>query len=109
VSARPPRKETQRSILAPHRSVKYLPQLKDHFKAIEVLRESDLEWVVFINGIFLDCFNPPEIVSYHNPNVFVVDLSNNVAGIPSDGNIPITFTYTFDVENYVLSIFSLEE
>lgn len=49
------------------------------------------------------------MVSYLKPNVFVVDLSNNVAGIPGDGNTPVTFTYTFDLAKYVLAILSLDE
>ncbi|ODM19702.1 hypothetical protein SI65_04688 [Aspergillus cristatus] len=57
-------------------NVELLPQLKDHFKAIEILRESGLQWTVFVNGIFLDYFGPPEMVSYLKPNVFVVDLAN---------------------------------
>lgn len=49
------------------------------------------------------------MISCHKPNVFVVDLSNNVAGIPWDGNTPVTFTYIFDLANYVLAILSLDE
>lgn len=49
------------------------------------------------------------MVSYLKPNVFVVDLANNVAGIPGDGNIPVTFINTFDLAKYVLVILSLDE
>lgn len=68
-----------------------------------------MQWTVFVNGIFLDYFGPPEMISYLKPNVFVVDLANNVAGIPGDGNTPVTFTYTFDLAKYVLAILSLGE
>ncbi|OJJ88705.1 uncharacterized protein ASPGLDRAFT_1499984 [Aspergillus glaucus CBS 516.65] len=97
------------AISYPKESIQILPQLKDYFKAIDILRQSGLQWTIFVNGIFLDYFGPSEMVSYLKPNVFVVDLSNNVAEIPGDGNTPVTFTYTLDLAKYVLAILSLDE
>ncbi|GFF69918.1 hypothetical protein IFM62136_07704 [Aspergillus lentulus] len=86
-----------------------LPQLKDYFKAIELLKESDLQWTVFLNGIFLDYFGPPELKSHLKANVFVLDMKNHVAAIPGDGNAPVTFTYSYDLARFVVAALDLEE
>ena len=52
---------------------------------MEELRTTDLQWTVFINGIFLDYFGMPHIKSYLKPNVFVIDVENKAAAIPGDG------------------------
>ncbi|OOF98860.1 hypothetical protein ASPCADRAFT_394218 [Aspergillus carbonarius ITEM 5010] len=91
----------------PKESLKVLPQLKDYFKAIEVLRASRLEWTIFVNGIFLDYFGSPALRSYLKPNVFVLDLANHVAAIPGDGNVPVTFTYTFDLARFMVAALDL--
>ncbi|PYI05406.1 NAD(P)-binding protein [Aspergillus sclerotiicarbonarius CBS 121057] len=93
----------------PERSLKVLPQLKDYFKAIEVLRASRLQWTIFVNGIFLDYFGPSTLRSYLKPNVFVLDLVSHVAAIPGDGNVPVTFTYTFDLARFVVAALDLED
>ena len=86
-----------------------MPQLKDYFKAIELLKESDLQWTVFLNGIFLDYFGPPELKSHLKANVFVLDMKNHVAAIPGDGNAPVTFTYSYDLARFVVAALDLEE
>lgn len=48
------------STLAASRALSVLPQLKDCFKAQDVLKNSGLEWTVFVNGI-LDYFGPDVI------------------------------------------------
>ncbi|PYI33612.1 NAD(P)-binding protein [Aspergillus indologenus CBS 114.80] len=93
----------------PQDAVELLPQLADYFKAIETLRQSDLQWTVFLNGIFLDYFGPSTLKSYLKPNVFVIDMKNKIAGIPGDGEAPITFTYTFDLARYVVSMLDMED
>ena len=92
-----------------YRSLQVLPPLKDYFKAIEVLKQSNLQWTVFLNGIFLDYFGPPGMKSYLKPNVFVIDLANRVAAIPGDGNTPVTWTYSFDLARFVVAALDLEE
>lgn len=92
-----------------YRSLQVLPPLKDYFKAIEVLKVSNLQWTVFLNGIFLDYFGPPEMKSYLKPNVFVIDLVNRIAAIPGDGNIPVTLTYSLDLAKFVVAALDLEE
>ncbi|KAJ0415262.1 hypothetical protein BJY00DRAFT_318023 [Aspergillus carlsbadensis] len=85
------------------------PQLKDYFAAIETLKVSNLEWTVFHNGIFLDYFGGPGMKSYLKPNVFAIDIANKVAAIPGTGDVPVTFTYTFDLARFVVAALDLEE
>ncbi|KAF4211863.1 hypothetical protein CNMCM8980_000641 [Aspergillus fumigatiaffinis] len=100
---------TAYAIPYPQEVLQVLPQLKDYFKAIELLKEADLQWTVFLNGIFLDYFGPPELKSHLKPNVFVLDMKNHVAAIPGDGNAPVTFTYSYDLARFVVAALDLEE
>lgn len=86
-----------------------MPLLKDYFKAIEVLKQSNLEWTIFLNGIFLDYFGGPDMKTYLKPNIFVIDLANKVAAVPGDGNVPVTFTYTFDLARFVVAALDVEK
>lgn len=86
-----------------------LPPLRDYFGAIETLKKSDLEWTVFHNGIFLDYFGGPAMKSYLKPNVFVLDMANKVAAIPGDGNVPVTFTYSFDLARFIVASLDLDK
>ncbi|RAL10811.1 NAD(P)-binding protein [Aspergillus homomorphus CBS 101889] len=97
------------SVLEAHAIHTVLSQLEDYFKAIEVLRQSDLQWTVFLNGIFLDYFGPSTLRFYLKPNVFVMDRKNKVAGIPGDGEAKVTFTYTFDLALYVVAMLDVED
>ncbi|KAE8352309.1 NAD(P)-binding protein [Aspergillus coremiiformis] len=92
----------------PKEALQNLPQLKDHFVALDELRNSGLEWTIFYNGIFLDYYGTPALKSYLKPNVFVLDIANKVAAIPGDGNVPVTFTYTFDLAKFVVAALDLE-
>ena len=76
---------------------------------MEELRKSGLEWTVFHNGIFLDYFGGSSLKSYLQPNIFVVDIQNKVAGIPGDGDALVTFTYTFDLARFVVASLDLEK
>ncbi|CEL02563.1 Putative NmrA-like family protein [Aspergillus calidoustus] len=108
-------KETKRfvpsgyAIPYPRTALQVLPQLKDYFAAIETLEASNLEWTVFHNGIFLDYFGGPSMKSYLKPNVFVIDIANRIAAIPGTGNVPVAFTYTFDLARFVVAALDLEK
>ncbi|KAL4812293.1 hypothetical protein BDW67DRAFT_170306 [Aspergillus spinulosporus] len=110
-------KETKRfvpssfAIQYPREAVKDLPQLRDYFAAIETLRQSNLEFTVFHNGIFLDYFISPKttLKSYLRPNVFVIDIANKIAAIPGDGNAPVTLTYSFDLARFVVQSLDLKD
>ncbi|KAL3456878.1 hypothetical protein BJX64DRAFT_269808 [Aspergillus heterothallicus] len=107
-------KETRRFIPSgyaipyPQESLKSLPQLKDYYAAMETLRKSTLEWTIFHNGIFLDYFGGPQMKSHLKPNVFVIDIVNKAAAVPGTGDVPVTFTYTFDLARFVVAALDLE-
>lgn len=86
-----------------------LPTLHDYFGAIDELRKTDLQWTVFLNGIFLDYFGWPHLRSHLKPNTFAIDIANKAAAIPGDGTVPVTFTYTFDVARFVVAALDLDE
>ncbi|KAL4952041.1 hypothetical protein BDW69DRAFT_195986 [Aspergillus filifer] len=93
--AAPPRK------LIPTSAVEVLPQLKDYFAAIDTLKESGLEWTVSHCGILPDYYGRPGSKTQMKHNNVVIDLDHNVAAIPGDGNMPVTFTYTIDLAKVV--------
>ncbi|THX41322.1 nmrA-like family protein [Aureobasidium pullulans] len=78
-----------------------------YFEAIDILKASDLEWTVFLNGVFLDYYGMPHIKTYLAPNVFAIDMVNKVAAIPGDGNTPVTFTWSMDLAKFVVAALDL--
>ena len=84
-----------------------LPPLKYYFEAIDILKASELEWTVFLNGVFLDYYGMPHIKTYLAPNVFAIDMVNKVAAIPGDGNTPVTFTRSMDLAKFVVAALDL--
>jgi nucleoside-diphosphate-sugar epimerase len=107
-------KETKRFIPSsfaipyPRSAIDILPPLEHYFDAITVLRTSGLIWAEVHNGIFLDYFGMPKVKTHLSPNVIAIDLAHNMAAIPGDGNIPVTFTYTFDLARFLVAALDLE-
>ncbi|KAL4869879.1 hypothetical protein BDV12DRAFT_184843 [Aspergillus spectabilis] len=93
----------------PQEAIQILPQLKGYFASITELRKSTLEWTIFHNRIFLDYYRTSSLKSYLKPNIFVIDIENKVAGIPGDGNAPVTFTYSFDLAKFVVASLDFED
>ena len=48
----------------------------------------------------------PKVKTYLSPNVIAIDLAHNMAAIPGDGNVPVTFTYTFDIAHFLVAAIS---
>jgi NmrA-like family len=68
-----------------------------------------LEWTLFYNGYFMDFFGMPKIPSYLPPYVMLIDIPENMAAIPGDGNKLVTFTHTSDVGKFVAASVDLEK
>ncbi|EOD43449.1 putative -like family protein [Neofusicoccum parvum UCRNP2] len=85
------------------------PMFKGYFAAVAELKKTDLQWTVIANGIFLDYFAISRIKSYLKPFPMVIDIENRMAAIPGDGNIPISFTYSFDMAKFVVASLDLDE
>jgi hypothetical protein len=88
-------------VLTRLRVANYYPSAHAKIKAFSTLSASNLEYTVILNGFFLDYFGIPHIKSYLPSFPFVLDIANNTASIPASGNVPITFTYSFDVGRFV--------
>ncbi|GLA80540.1 hypothetical protein AtubIFM56815_001364 [Aspergillus tubingensis] len=93
----------------PEEDVSILPPLEDYFASFKALENSNLKWAPVYNGTFLEYIAPPTLKSYHPHSVLVLDVENNMAAIPGDGNVPVTFTYTFDIARFVVAALDLEE
>lgn len=75
---------------------------------MDALSKTGLEWTVIYPGIFLEYYvtGLPTHLTRHK---IAVDVDANAAGIPGSGNVPITFTYTFDIAKFVAELLSLEK
>ncbi|PYH37835.1 NmrA-like family protein [Aspergillus neoniger CBS 115656] len=93
----------------PEDDVSVLPPLEHYFASFKALENSNLEWAPVYNGTFLEYIAPPTLKSYHPHSVLVLDVENNKAAIPGDGNMLVTFTYTFDIVRFVVAALDLEE
>ena len=62
-----------------------------------------------MNGLFMDYYGPPHLKTYLNPFALAVDMANNAGGIPGSGNVPVVFTYTFDVGRFVAALLTLSK
>lgn len=64
-----------------------LPLYAGKFEPIDLLEKTSLEYTRFSNGMFMDYWFDPYIPSAFSSNIPVwVDLANNFAAIPGDGN-----------------------
>ncbi|CEL01012.1 hypothetical protein ASPCAL00604 [Aspergillus calidoustus] len=82
------------------------PPSKGKLAAAAKLRSfKTLEYTLVSNGIFLDYYGIPKVKSYLNHKLDIaVDVANNVAAIPGNGDMPVVFTHTFDVAKFVAAL-----
>lgn len=79
-------------------------------QSLDALRETDLEWTQFHNGLFLDYYGMPHIESYLTPLAIFADVANRTAAIPgSTGDELISFTYTKDLAKFVVAALGLSK
>ncbi|EQB47079.1 hypothetical protein CGLO_13822 [Colletotrichum gloeosporioides Cg-14] len=88
--------------------IRDIPTYEWKFKAVDRLKETDLEYTQFSNGMFMDYWLAPRIESAFrlNPPCWV-DLDNHVAAIPGDGNNPIVLTHSRDIGRFVAAVLGL--
>ncbi|KAM7196160.1 NAD(P)-binding protein [Rhypophila sp. PSN 637] len=85
------------------------PPAASKLRYLETLESTSLEWTAVLNGYFLDYFGAPKVKTYMPPMAVVVDLANNFAAIPGSGDVPVTFTHTFDVGAFVAALLTKEK
>ncbi|KAF2163835.1 hypothetical protein M409DRAFT_26015 [Zasmidium cellare ATCC 36951] len=95
---------TSFAIAYPKEAVALLPTLEYYFQALDRLEASELEYTVIVNGMFLDYFGMPHIKTHLTPLVMVLDIENRAAAIPGSGDVPATFTYSYDAARFVAAL-----
>lgn len=55
----------------------------------------------------MDYFGAPHIKTYLPPNSWPIDMINAAAALPGDGEAQMTFTYSFDVAQFVVKSLDL--
>jgi len=88
---------------------KQFPPAGLKLEVLSKLKKSTLEWTRVNNGYFLDYWGIPKIHTFFKPSTVVLDLNNNAASIPGEGNTPVAFTHTTDVASYVSKALDLPE
>jgi len=75
----------------------------------ELAKTTDLEHTVFHVGFFMDYWGLPAVKSWlaRTPLVLWLDIVNNAAAIPGEGNTPSIFTHTSDVAKFVAASLDL--
>ncbi|KAJ0277236.1 hypothetical protein COL940_007872 [Colletotrichum noveboracense] len=90
------------------RFIRDIPTYEWKFKAVDRLKETDLEYAQFSNGMFMDYWLAPRIESAFRLNLPCwIDLDNHVAAIPGDGNHPIVLTHSCDIGRFVAAVLGL--
>ncbi|KAF4539271.1 Phenylcoumaran benzylic ether reductase PCBER like atypical a SDR [Lasiodiplodia theobromae] len=93
---------------SPKRNWLHLPVIKNRVESVELLRTTtSLEWTRFTIGTFMDYFGAPHIKTYLPPNSWPIDMINAAAALPGDGEAQMTFTYSFDVAQFVVKSLDL--
>ncbi|CAI0652976.1 unnamed protein product [Colletotrichum noveboracense] len=88
--------------------IRDIPTYEWKFKAVDRLKETDLEYAQFSNGMFMDYWLAPRIESAFRLNLPCwIDLDNHVAAIPGDGNHPIVLTHSCDIGRFVAAVLGL--
>ncbi|KAL6915406.1 hypothetical protein ACHAPO_009909 [Fusarium lateritium] len=70
-------------------------------RAVGALKDSDLQYTRFANGIFMDYFGIPNIPSTLSPFVWGIDIAHRRAAIPGSGTDIMAMTYSKDVARFM--------
>ncbi|KZL77926.1 isoflavone reductase like protein p3 [Colletotrichum incanum] len=73
----------------------------------DALDKTSLEWTAFANGYFMHYYLVPHIKTYMPPIALAIDVQNAAAAIPGTGDVPVVFTYTFDIARFVAAALDL--
>ncbi|KAF4459500.1 Isoflavone reductase like P3 [Fusarium albosuccineum] len=83
------------------------PMAKSRVEARHALEQTSLEYTSVYNGFFMDYWGHPHIKSHLQPVAFFIDIPHNIANLPGSGDVPIVFTYSFDVARFVAGLLTL--
>jgi hypothetical protein len=85
-------------------SVSYKQKAQAEFKNVP-----NLETTYVKTGYFMDFWGLPGVKSYFQPLTICVDIQNEAAAIPGDGNTPVVMTHTTDIGKLVAASLDLEK
>jgi len=71
---------------------------------LSALEATSLEWTSVINGFFLDYYVVPHVKSHLGGLTIAIDIANKTAAIPGSGDVPVVFTYSFDIGRFVAAL-----
>ncbi|KAH7252549.1 hypothetical protein BKA59DRAFT_164336 [Fusarium tricinctum] len=78
-------------------------------RAQDELRKTNLEWTSIHNGFFIDFWGSSATKSHMHTTATFVDIAHRTAAIPGSGDVPVAFTYSRDVAQYVSAFLDLEK
>ncbi|OWY48760.1 NAD(P)-binding protein [Alternaria alternata] len=91
--------------------IKYTPEVAEIFSIakgkiayLDALEKTSLQYTCVINGFFLDYYVEPYVKSYLTGLTLAIDIANKAAAIPGSGNVPVVFTYSFDIGRFVAAL-----
>jgi hypothetical protein len=87
-----------------NRVAKIFPLAETKIGYVASLDATSLEYTAVINGYFVDYWVVPHVKSYLGGPALAIDIANEVAAIPGSGNVPIVFTYSFDIGDFVAAL-----
>ncbi|PQE18288.1 nmra-like family protein [Rutstroemia sp. NJR-2017a WRK4] len=97
-------------------AIKYTEEIASYFPLtavklnhLKTVKSTSLEWTAVLTGYFLDYYGAPKVKSYMPPMSLVIDVPNNSAAIPGDGNVPAVFTHTFDVGKFTAALLTKDK
>ncbi|BAE62580.1 unnamed protein product [Aspergillus oryzae RIB40] len=74
------------------------------------LDQSTLEYTLFSNGMFMDYVTSPRVPTPLTISVPVwIDLENNFAAIPGDGEGVVAMIHTSDIGRFVAAVLDLSQ
>lgn len=88
------------------RAAAILPTISAKIGYLDILSGTSLEYTAASNGIFLDFYGFPKVKSYLGNLPRVIDMAGNAAAIPGSGDVPVVFSYSFDVGRFIAALLS---
>ncbi|KAI0152769.1 hypothetical protein GGR57DRAFT_503281 [Xylariaceae sp. FL1272] len=108
ILARKPNAEIETEFGVPVITVDYanVEALKN---TLEVNKSETVISAIMVLPVFLDCWGIPVVNSHFPSASMVIDIVNDVAAIPGDGNQPIVFTHSVEVAKFVVAMLDAKE
>ncbi|KAH7118216.1 hypothetical protein B0J13DRAFT_613120 [Dactylonectria estremocensis] len=76
-------------------------------QTVERLENTGLEFTLVNTGVFLDYLVWPKIPSHMRTSTIWINLAQNLAALPGDGNQMVAFTHTRDIGRFVAALLDL--